>query len=342
MVTASKAMTMTSSRKQSGVALITVMLIVALAVILATEMTMRLRVQMVRTDNIQLNQQAYWYAMGAEAFAKRVLSMSNEDEPDNTNLGQQWAQGYSSFPVEYGEVSGGISDLHACLNLNALRQEPSENNANKGPATKIPARLALERLIAALDVEGISEFEAEYMADALTDWLDEDSGLVSAGGAEDNDYAGREFPYFAANNYLSSVNELRVIEHFTVDVIQALKPYVCVIPESNSHKININTLDPEKPILLQSLLGISTSEAEDILAARDEKGYQDVNDFLKLTQVTKLNLSDELKQQFVVDSEYFTLAATASFNGSFFTLNSIMKIEKDNKIRVLGRTIGRL
>ena len=56
-----------------GVALITVLLIVALAAVLATEMTARLQLQMQRTNNITLNQQAYWYAMGAEAFAKTIL-----------------------------------------------------------------------------------------------------------------------------------------------------------------------------------------------------------------------------------------------------------------------------
>ncbi|WP_239059077.1 hypothetical protein [Colwellia sp. Arc7-D] len=47
-----------------GVALITVMLIIALIAILATQMTARLQLQMQRTTNIGSNQQAYWYAMG--------------------------------------------------------------------------------------------------------------------------------------------------------------------------------------------------------------------------------------------------------------------------------------
>ena len=193
---------------------------------------------------------------------------------------------------------------------------------------------------AADDAGGVSQFEAEYMTDALIDWLDEDSAIASAGGAEDNDYAAKEFPYLPANHYLGSVNELRIIEHFTVPVITALKDYVCVIPGTDRHKININTLDVEKPALLQVLLDIPRADAQQALAAREEEGFKSADDFFNLPELNNHMLSDEQKQQFVVDSEYFKLKATASFNNSYFALNSIMKVEKE-QINVISRTIGR-
>ena len=90
-----------TKRSSKGVALITVMLIVALIAILATQMTARLQLQMQRTSNLASNQQAYWYAMGAEAFAKRILAQSFEDNEEVTHLGQMWAQGESTFPVAH-------------------------------------------------------------------------------------------------------------------------------------------------------------------------------------------------------------------------------------------------
>ncbi|MCJ8319696.1 MAG: type II secretion system minor pseudopilin GspK [Colwellia sp.] len=322
---------------QRGVALITVLLIVALAAIIATEMTARLLLQMQRTTNITYNQQAYWYAMGAEAFAKRVLSSDFEEDGDITHLGQNWAQGETSYPVDYGQITGEIKDLQACLNLNALRV-----SVKKGSSTaksKAPARIALEELIIALNIEDVSQFDAESMADALTDWLDEDSAIASAGGAEDNDYASLAFPYLPANNFLASVEELRVVAHFTVPVIEALKPYVCVLPNNEMHKININTLSLEQPELLQALLKSSLDEATQILSAREEEGFKELNEFFALPEMKKVKLTDEIKDQFVVDSEYFTLKTTASFNESYFALNSIMKVD-DKKITVISRTIG--
>ena len=357
--------------KQQGVALITVMLIVALAAVLASQMAARLQMQMIRTVNINLNQQAYWYAMGAEAFGRRVLITAFEDEPDSTNLGQMWAQGETTYPVDYGKITGEITDLQACLNLNALRdsdQSDNDNNNNDNPLNKkintdtsktgqsnknnnsgranqgnnkLPARLALEELITALNIDGVSSFEAEYMADALTDWLDKDSAIVSAGGAEDNDYASKAFPYLPANNYLSSVNELRIIEHFTVPVINAIKPYICVLPNTALHAINVNTISTETPELLQALLGGSLDDATQILSAREEDGFKDLNAFFAVPEMTKLNLTEQQKKQFVVDSEYFTLKTTASFNNSYFVLNSIMHINQNQQIQVMSRTIGK-
>ena len=109
-------------KNQRGIALITVMLIVALSAVILMQMTTRLQLQMQRTENIALNQQAYWYAMGAEAFAKRVLITSFEENKKITHLGQSWAQGETSYPVDFGQITGEIKDLQSCLNLNALRQ----------------------------------------------------------------------------------------------------------------------------------------------------------------------------------------------------------------------------
>jgi len=326
-------------KKQQGVALITVMLIVAMCVVIASQMTNRLQMQMQRSTNISFNQQAYWYAMGAEAFTKRVLITAFKGEEDVTHLGQIWAQGETTYPVDFGEITGEIKDLQSCLNLNALRALP--NNTQEGSSKKAPARLALETLIINLQLEGISQFEAESMADALTDWLDADSRISSAGGAEDDDYASREFPYLAANNHLASVNELRVIEHFTPAVINALKPYVCVIPNSEQHQININTLDVEQPELLEALLGSTIDEAQDILNARGEEGFETIEKFFNLPEVVKIENIDDKKDQFVVDSEYFTLKASASFNDSFFAFNSVMKITNNKYVDVISRTIGR-
>ncbi len=332
-------------KKQQGVALITVMLIVALCVVIASQMTSRLQMQMQRSTNISFNQQAYWYAMGAEAFTKRVLLTAFKEDEDVTHLGQIWAQGETTYPVDFGEITGEITDLQSCLNLNALRAPLSSTGGGTGSRgssnQKVPARLALETLIINLHLEGIAQFEAESMADSLTDWLDEDSRISSAGGAEDDDYASREFPYLAANNYLASVNELRIVEHFTPAVINALKPYVCVLPASDKHKININTLDVEQPELLQALLGSTLDEAQQILSARGEEGFETQAEFFNIPELTTLAISDDKKEQFDVDSEYFTLKASASFNNSYFAFNSVMKITNNKYIDVISRSIGR-
>jgi general secretion pathway protein K len=347
--------------EQRGVALITVMLIVALASIIAAQMTTRLQIQMQRSTNINFNQQAYWYALGVEAFTKRVLITAFKDEPKVTHLEQIWAEEGSNYPVDFGEISGEISDLQSCLNLNALHPEAKTKAdadvvtppggvtpttapvaAPRGSATvQLPAATVLEGLLINLNIEDVGNFEAEAMVNALTDWLDSNDMITGSGGAEDNDYASREFPYLAANSYLGSVNELRLIEHFTPAVILALAPYVCVLPQNAAHQININTLDAEKPELLQALLDSSLEDAQEILSVRDSSGYEDIEEFYKLRELNKINLTKWQKAQFVVDSEYFKLKASARFNNSYFAMSSILKVNETQQIQVISRTIGR-
>ncbi|XPF92651.1 type II secretion system minor pseudopilin GspK [Colwellia sp. RE-S-Sl-9] len=327
-----------------GVALITVMLVVALAAILATQMTAKLQLQLQRSANIEANQQAYWLAMGAEAFAKRVLIMSFDGDESVTHLGQLWAQGENTYPVEYGEITGEITDLQSCFNLNALRitdsvaTSPSPTNVSSGK--NLPAE-ALERLILAIGIENVSSFEAKDMVSALTDWVDENGIVTNSGGAEDSEYSSKEYPYLSANNFLGSFNELRVVEHFTLEAIEELKPYVCVIPNSNLHKINVNTINADHSEILSALFDISSSEAEEIISGRGDEGYKKVDDVFLLPQIAKHKLTQEQKDQLVVDSEYFKLKTKTTFNDSYFFLNSIMKVEKNNQINIISRTIGR-
>jgi general secretion pathway protein K len=339
--------------KQNGVALITVLLIVALASILVTQMSAKLQLQLQRVTNIELNQQAYWFAMGAEAFAKRVLIMSFDGQENVTHLGQIWAQGENTYPIDYGQITGEITDLQSCFNLNALRKDNSVTNSTNqtgSPKTGTPSKstsshtmatTALEKLIIELNIENVSAFEAKDMVDALTDWLDSDGFVSNNGGAEDNDYSSKEYPYLPANHYLASFNELRTVEHFTLPIIDALRSYVCVIPNTNLHKINVNTLDADNIEILMAVLDIPKAVAEELISSREDEGYEKIDDLFSLPVLTKYKLTQDQKDQLVVDSEYFTVKTKTSFNNSYFFLSSIMKIENNNQVSVISRTIGR-
>ena len=56
-------------KQQRGVALITVLLVVAIIVVLATNMTGRLQLLMGRSINMQANQQGLWSAMAGGAVS---------------------------------------------------------------------------------------------------------------------------------------------------------------------------------------------------------------------------------------------------------------------------------
>ena len=109
----------TPPAKQQGVALMIVLMIVALVAVLATEMGTRLQLQVQRTMNLKDNNQAYWYAMGAEAFARKSIQSLIEESPNVISIDQPWAQEFT-YPLENGGLTANLDDLQACFNLNAI------------------------------------------------------------------------------------------------------------------------------------------------------------------------------------------------------------------------------
>lgn len=121
------------ANKQRGMALITVLFVVALGVIVAVEMAVRLQLQVSRTTNILGDRQAYWYAISAEELAKQQLQRINSEENNRSEAihsGQDWAQKGLEFPVEGGSIGGELNDLQACFNLNALAADGTDGKKN--------------------------------------------------------------------------------------------------------------------------------------------------------------------------------------------------------------------
>ena len=65
--------------KQSGAALITAILITAIATIAAVSMASRQHLDIRRTTNVIESSQAYLFALGAEEWGKQVLVRDRQD-----------------------------------------------------------------------------------------------------------------------------------------------------------------------------------------------------------------------------------------------------------------------
>lgn len=120
---------------QRGVALISVLFVVALTVIITVEMSSRLMLQLTRTTNLNGSRQAYWYAIGAEQLAKQLLKRINSEKDSRSSTihsGQDWAQQGVNYPVEGGTIGAELKDLQSCFNLNSLAQDPrADGEENK-------------------------------------------------------------------------------------------------------------------------------------------------------------------------------------------------------------------
>ncbi|MDC9566431.1 MULTISPECIES: type II secretion system minor pseudopilin GspK [unclassified Pseudoalteromonas] len=324
-----------NKRESRGAALVIVLFIVALAAILAVEMSANLMVQVQKSTNLQGHQQAKWYAYGGEELAIKALKLSKDDDPDKTSLDQVWAtQGDTQYPVDNGTLSGTITDLQACLNLNALGEAPDPNSTSKTN----PAHKALFALLENIEDLPAEESE-EAMADSVFDWLDENS-ITYRSGAEEDEYLSRDYPYMSANSLFASPSELRLVKGFNPLVMEKVLPFVCVIPGSSLLSINVNTLLPEQALILSAMIDeLSLSGAEAVIAARPETGFDSVDEFFSEVQQQGGTNLDSVKELFSINSEYFKLQTQATFVDLRFSMTTLLHA-KNGEVTILARKFG--
>lgn len=369
-------MTLRSPSKQSGVALLIVLMIVALVSVLATEMGSRLQLNVQRVINVKDNNQAYWYAIGAEAFARKSIATLMREDGDVIHLNQGWSQPFQ-YPVDGGVIEAELEDLQSCFNLNGILQsqigstnnnvrdddqannnesdtnqasaaatanEQNQANANTQNVGQIDlerdeteAMRAFLRLLELVDL-GIDSYTAETVRDSLADWLDDDDRMRTY-GAEDSTYMGLQFPYLAANSLLSAQSELRLVNGVSPMWLNQLLPYVCVIPNFDLLALNVNTITEEQAPVLAAMTGLELNQAKGLIGARPEDGWQNINDFFAEPDLQAVNLTDMQRSWFQVTTEYFLLHTKTRYNEATFTLTSLFAVN-GNKVNLVRREFG--
>jgi len=139
-----------------------------------------------------------------------------------------------------------IEDTAARINLNGFLEQG---------AVPEKGRLYLQQLLAGVIaiMPGRPEelnYDPLELAANLVDWIDKDE--VSADGApEDQRYQRRNPPHRAPNRPLLSVDELRFVEGFDGQLVDALRQFVTVYPLVGGSGVNLNTAPPWVLIQLQ-------------------------------------------------------------------------------------------
>lgn len=347
-----------NKRKQQGVALIIVLLIVAIVSVLATEMGSRLQLQIKRASNIKENNQAYWYAMGAEQYAQKSIKLLMDEDGDVIHLEQPWNQEFV-YPIEGGGIQAQLYDMQSCFNLNGLKiSDPSSNNLNTylpvldvnnsatdvnnakivstNDDTQILGRIAAFELLLQNLEPRIPSYNIDILRDSLIDWLDKDNSPQQL-GAEDNEYESREFPYVAANNYMVHKSELRLVNGVEISWLRELLKLVCVLPNDSLFLINVNTVSEKNAAIIAAVTGLSVSAAKSVLSNRGTEGFKTVADFLSTKEIQGLSLSDEQKTWFDVKTSYFILHTKTQYNNATFAMQTLFKVDSSKKVSVIRR-----
>ena len=105
---------------QRGVALITALLVVALATIVTATLAWDSYLNIRRTANLLNMDQAMLYASGAESWGVQVLNEDLQNGNPDHHFGEECAYLMPPLTVECGAITGGHDDMQGRSNINNL------------------------------------------------------------------------------------------------------------------------------------------------------------------------------------------------------------------------------
>jgi general secretion pathway protein K len=308
-------------RGQRGIALITAIILVALATILAVAVGSRSALYARRSAASFSVEQGLQFAAGAEALAAYVL---REDRNPQDTAGETWAQPYGPVEVAPGiSLEAVIQDEQGKFNINTLLDSHGEIDKD---SVAIFARL-LELL----------QIEPRW-APLLGDWLD-GNVLAEPAGGEDALYLGQSPPYRAANQPVTSISELLQLPGFGRERYLKLAPHITALPPDAAR---INVCLASGPVL-DALAALSESSRNAVEYSRmDPRQIIDSRSrgCFPTVAVLRTTVRPDIDKRITEKSSYFRLQSWVSIGTTRFALYSLLHRDGSGQVRPVLRTLG--
>ena len=305
---------MIALRKNRGVALITALLIAAMATMVAVNLAWDNALDVRRTTVLLNRDQAIQVALGAESWVISILHQDLQDSQTD-HLGEIWATDLPGLPIDGGEVFGAIADLQGRFNVNNL--------VNDSGVVDPESLEQFRRLLNALGLD-------PRFAGIAADWLDNDVDAAFPDGAEDAIYTGMIPPYRTANQTLSSVSELAALEGMDKVTFDTLEPHITALPGRTN--INVNTATPA---VLQSLdENLTVADVESLIAERETGGFADIQ-----TSFSSL-VTPEVVNRLEDSTQFFQLKVVVRIDTVRITLVSVLQRGPRGDVTPILRSLG--
>ncbi len=303
-----------SGRRDRGVALITAMLISAIATMVAANLAWDNALDVRRTIIMLGRDQAIQVALGAESWVINILHQDLQDSQTD-HLGEIWASELPGLPIEGGEVFGSIEDLQGRFNVNNLVDQNGDVEQE-----------SLEQFRRLLNALGLDP----RFGGIAADWIDSNVDASFPDGAEDAIYTGMIPPYRAANQTLSSVSELAAIEGMDRATFRLLEPHITALPGRT--QINANTATMA---VLQSLdENMTLPDVEGLIKEREGSGFTDIEtSFASLVTPDVLNKLEE-------STQFFRLKVVVRIDTVRVTLYTVLQRGSTGTVTPILRSFG--
>jgi len=247
-------------KQQRGVALITAILIMALATTLVFTLEWDNSLDLRRTYVAIYREEGIQAALGAETWVRNIL-LDDLNNSTTDHLDEIWATEIPGLPIEsdsiQGQIFGQVEDLQGRFNINNLVDASGEVD---------PVSLnQFTRLLSALGID-------PRFAGITADWLDSNEVEGIPDGAEDPLYTGMLPPYRTANQIITSTSELAALDGIDKATLDTLLPHIYAAP--GRQPINVNTATG--PVLQSLGDNISGADVESLFAEREDGGFANI------------------------------------------------------------------
>lgn len=320
------------SARQRGIALLTAIILVAVAAIVATAIAWQSQLAARRGIAVFTVAQSMAIAEGAEAMAAYALRDNRQRNPQIVAPSQAWAKPYGPVEMEAGAVlEASLEDQAGKFNLNSLvMANPGGGAQGPGAVVLVQNKDAYNQFVALLTDLNIN---TDYAA-RVVDWIDSDDQATFPGGAEDTFYLTQQPPYRTPNLPITSVSELLAMgmDRSSYD---RLAPLVTALPMDT--KLNICTAPGE-------VLDVFSGQRSYALDANELNGqrqqfncYPDKDTFLSGISTTQ---KPYVQNHIGTTSQYFRLRTWITIGTTRFTLYSLIYQDTSGQIRPVLRTFG--
>ena len=329
------------STQQRGVALLTAIILVAVAAIVATAIAWQSQLAARRGVAVFTIAQSLALAEGAEAIAAYALDTNLKNNPGVIAPNQIWAQPYGPVEIDNGAVlEASIEDQAGKFNLNnVVMLQPQGGGPQSGTVPpggpqniwieNTPGKDQFSALLASLNID------VGYAA-RLVDWIDTDNQPSSPGGAEDSFYLALQPPHRTPNMLLTNISELLAMGMDRASY-EKLAPLVTALPPDVNGTLNVCTAPAE---ILDVVSGTITYTLEDTKQFANNRQhsscYPGVTAFMSGVTGPQRSYVQKLVG---TKSTYFRLRTWITIGSTRFTLYSLIN-QRGNQIRPIFRTFG--
>jgi general secretion pathway protein K len=289
-------------QNQSGIALITVILMISILVAAALELNRSSRADIYSAANISDGLKLTYIAKSGFYGAAAMLANSKNSyetlSDDWANAQVLSAQSKALFTNGYFMVS--IEDEKGKIPLNKLVT---------GSAVKEDIKDMLLRLLKQPEFK-LDERKAAEIVDAIIDWVDDDDAITGA-GAESSYYASLAMPYAAKNAPLDCIEELLMIRGITNELFAGTKEKPALRQLVTIYGTGIISINTAPKMVLRALspdITVELADKMDEYRRSKSNNLSSVDWYKKVPGMENVTIKPGLID--VAKSNYFRIYAT--------------------------------